>query len=206
MRLVEASGEVTLMSRGRVIIVLCLALALSIVAFPVSGEEASGTETIHWLEHYAVEMNCPNNKGLEVAWDIRVTDGSPVNVYFMSEGQYDDYADPLNYGDGDPEGLSELNTTSYSHRTKMWAEQDNYLVIECAGLSSIDSSTVEYEVEWSIPDRPDWYDYCCPGSFVVAGVAGVAGILWWRKRGGRMAGPPPDGTTLTDTAPPPGTE
>jgi hypothetical protein len=98
-----------------------------------------------------------------------------------------------------------LNTTSFSRKGTMWGEQNNYLVIECAGYSSIDNSTVEYEVEWLIEGRPDWEDYCCPGSFVVAGVAGVAGYVWWRKRGGRMERPPPEGTPPLDPTPPPGT-
>ncbi len=195
------------MSGRRVIIVMFLALALSIVAFPVSGEEASGTETVYWLEHYAIEMNCPDSSGHQVEWDIRVTDGSPVNVYFMSSGQYRAYADPLIDDFRYSERSSKLNATSFSHRTNMWTEQDNYLVIECAGPSSIDSSTVEYEVEWLIDDGPDWEDWCCPTSFVVAGgVAGVAGVMWWRRRESMKDEPPPDGTTLTETSPPPGTD
>ncbi|UCC93979.1 MAG: hypothetical protein JSW25_04760, partial [Thermoplasmata archaeon] len=173
MRLPRASGEVTAMSRRRVIIVMCLALALSIVASPVSGEEASGTETVYWGDHYAIEMNCPDDSGHMVEWDIRVTDGSPVNVYFMSSGQYREYTNPLIDDFSYDEEVSMFNVTSYSKRTGMWNSQDNYLVIETAGHSAIDHSTVDYEVEWAIDDGPDWEDYCCPTSFVVAGVAGV---------------------------------
>jgi hypothetical protein len=193
------------MSGRRFIIVLSLALALSIVAFPVSGEEASGTVEIHWLEHFAIEMDGSDAFNNDFACDIRVTDGPPVNIYIMNEGQYSKYTDPLNDDLNYEVVTLELNTTSFNTRKKMWEGTNNYLVIECAGHSSMDSSTVEYEVEWMLTDRPDWYDYCCPGSFVAAGVAGVGGYLWWRKRGGGMARPPPDGTTLTDTGPPPGT-
>jgi hypothetical protein len=66
------------MSGRRIIIVLCLALALSIATVPVSGEETSGTVTLQWLEYYAIEMDITEDSKYVANWDIRVIDGAPV--------------------------------------------------------------------------------------------------------------------------------
>ena len=125
-------------------------------------------------------------------WDIRVTDGAPVNVYFLREWAYmyqysDPLADSFNYDDG----YSRLNTTSYSRTVGLFEDGANYLVIECAGFSAIDFSDVEYEVEWYDDTEPD-RDYCFPALAIVAAGAGGAGaLLWWRRRGVRAAEVPP---------------
>jgi hypothetical protein len=186
------------MSGRRIIIILCLALTLSIATVPANGEETSGTVTLYWLEYHAIEMNSRALMDMEASWDIRVTDGAPVNVYFMSSAQYQLFEDPL-YDDLEYSELySMLNTTSFSRSARLMDGQRDYLVIECAGFSSIDSSTVEYEVEWDEAGE-DWYEWCIPGFIGIGAVAGVAIFLWWRMRGGRTEGAPPDAT------PPPGT-
>jgi hypothetical protein len=91
-----------------------------------------------------------------------------------------------------------LNTTSFSDSSNLVPEQPNYLVIECAGFSAIDTSTVEYEVEWD-EKAQDWYDWCIPGFIGIAAVAGFVIFAWWRMRGGRREDTP------SDVTPPPGT-
>ena len=147
------------MSGRRIIIVLCLALALSIATVPVNGEEASGTVTLQWLEYHAIEMNSEALMKIEASWDIRVTDGAPVNVYLMLLGQYLAYVDPLNDEVEYMDSSSELNTMSFSGSGRLMDGEPAYLVIECAGHSAIDSSTVEYEVEWD-EAAESWYEWC----------------------------------------------
>jgi hypothetical protein len=113
--------------------------------------------------------------------------------YHSFSGYEDPLSDEFSY---DPDH-SELNTTSFSDSANLWPEEPNYLVIECAGLSAIDMSTVEYEVEWD-EKAQDWYDWCIPGSFVGAAAAGIGIFAWWRMRGGRREDAPPEAT------PPPG--
>ena len=189
----------TVISRRSIVVILCLALALSTAAVPANAGEDSGTVTLYWLETHVIEMNPEGWRKMEASWDIRVTDGSPVNVYFLSLGQYLLYtASPYEEFDY-MELSSKLNTTSFSKTANLMDGEPSYLVIECAGFSSIDSSDVEYEVEWD-EQGEDWYEWCIPGFIGIGAVAAVVIFAWWRMRGGRSAdGHPPDAT------PPPGT-
>lgn len=182
------------MPRRNIVIVLCLVLALSTAAVPANAGEDSGTVTLYWLETHVIEMNPESGMKMEARWDIRVTDGSPVNVYFLSLGQYLEYTASPHDGFDYLELNSKLNTTSFSKTTDLMDGEPSYLVIECAGFSAMDSSTVAYEVEWD-EQGEDWYEWCIPGFIGIAAVAGVAIFAWWRMRGGRSAdGHPPDGT------------
>lgn len=188
------------MNTGRRFWSFSLVLAMALAATPASGGAEDGTITLYWQENIAFEINASTFGAGIARWEIRVTDGAPVNVYFMRDWNYiHEYSDPLVETFNYEERHSRLNTTSFSNTIHLFIRSVSYLVIECAGLSAIDHSDVEYEVEWYDDTEPD-RDYCFPAMAIVAAGAGGAGaLLWWRRREGRAghreveppaAGPP----------------
>ena len=188
------------MSGRSIIVALCVVMALSIAAVPAMADEESGTETIFGMDPFFIEFENPDSAEMKVSWDIKVISGVPINVVLLDEDNRDKYPG-LSYEAYKGHEYSYVNSSKESVRVD---EGKYFLAIEGAH-SSMDTSEVEYEVVWSVDDGSWWEEWCCPASIVVAGVAGVAGVMWWRRREGMKDEPPPDGSTLTDTAPPPGT-
>jgi hypothetical protein len=172
------------MSRRSIIVTICVAISLTTVVIPVQAGEDNGTVTLEWLEHIAIRMDVTSITYPGASWDIQVTDGAPVNVYLMRSSQYEDYVDPLQAEFEYDEPNSMLNTTSFSKGPALPGYSVSYLVIESAAFSSMDTSTVEYEVEW-FDDEDDEENYCFPVLAILLGVGGGAGVLlWWMRRGG----------------------
>ena len=188
------------MSGRSIIVALCVAIALSMVAVPAMAGEESGTETIFGMDPFFIEFENTGSEEMKVSWDIKVTSGAPINVVLLDEENRDKFPG-LAYEAYKDHEYSYVNSSKKSERVD---EGKYFLAIEGAH-SSEDTSVVEYEVVWSTDDGSWWEDWCCPASIVVGGVAGVAGVMWWRRRESMKDEPPPDGSTLTETAPPPGT-
>lgn len=125
-----------------------VALVLTIVAGSVQAGEDSGTETLEFLEHVAVEIDATDDTSTRMTWDIKVTDGVPVNVFFMPEEGYDDYVDPLKWEFSYYPAHSKNNTDSFKKTVVLNDDIVYYLVIENTGYSSMDTSTVVYDVTW----------------------------------------------------------
>jgi hypothetical protein len=177
------------MSGRSIVVVMFLALALSIAAVPANAGEESGTVTLYMEEHIVIPINITPAADNNVRMDIQVTDGVPVNVYYLIDVQYLECSDPKQDEFRYVEEYSMLNTMSFRKTVQPFEINSNYLIIETTGLSGMDFSNVEYELEWWEEDDED--DYFCEVAALVLAVGAGAGILiWWRMRGGGTAPEP----------------
>ncbi|UCC92717.1 MAG: hypothetical protein JSW25_08645 [Thermoplasmata archaeon] len=169
--------------KGRhIVIALSLVLALTALAHPVLAGEESGTETLEWLEYVDIEIDATDDVEFRATWDIQVTDGVPVNVFLMPEEGYNDYVDPLKFEFSYYPAHSKNNTESFKRTVTLPENQLYYLVIENGGVSSINTSTVEYEVTWE--ERSGLFDLglCWPLAIILAILLAIFGVMAGRKR------------------------
>ncbi len=133
----------------RTLIPLAICVGLLLMAVPVQAGEASGVEILNWLEYIDIKIDNTEGGDLNIAYDVEVANGSAVNVYFVDEQGYDDYVDPLVANFTYYVSYSDLNTKD-TDKDWTWSEEGNfYVIIENAGLTSMDTSEVRYEVTWS---------------------------------------------------------
>jgi len=140
----EPSGEVTGMSGRSIIIAICAVLALAAASVPALAGERSGTETIYGMDPFYIEFENTGSEEMKVTWDIKLTDGVPINVVLLDEDNFEKYP-YLGYEAYKGQRYDYVNS---SKRT-VKVEQGKYrLAIESAH-SSMDSSTIDYEVKWA---------------------------------------------------------
>ncbi|NIP36918.1 MAG: hypothetical protein GWN18_18275 [Thermoplasmata archaeon] len=172
------------------IIAITVALALTIVACPALAGEESGTETIFGMDPFSIEIEATGNDEMRVAWDIKVTDGVPVNIVLLDEENHDKFTSYLRY---EAYKGHEYNYTNSSKKSVKVEEGTYFLAIESAH-SSMDSSTVDYEVKWredsGLFDSP----WCWPLAIILAILLAIFGALAGRRRtGGEMTMTPRPG-------------
>lgn len=176
--------------------VLLMLVLLLLPGAAMAGDE-EGTRTLEWLEHVDVEIDNSDGKVLTIEYDVSVTAGVPVNVFFMGEEQYDDYVDPLVFNTTYYSAHSKLNTRDAQKRFT-WSEEGVFhLVIENTGYSSMDTTTVEYTVTWSSGGLWGYPWWCWVILIVVIIIA--LGLGWiFRRRGGgaSVLGPGDQATEL----------
>ncbi|NOQ53024.1 MAG: hypothetical protein GQ558_00295 [Thermoplasmata archaeon] len=132
----------------RTLIPLALCVAMLLVAVPVQAGEASGEETLDWLDYIDVTIDNNDGDSLSITYDVEVTEGVAVNVYFVDQQGYDDYVDPLIANFSYFVSYSVLNTKD-AEQDWTWNDKgDFYVIIENAGDSSVNTSTVKYKVTW----------------------------------------------------------
>ena len=130
----------------RTLILAAVLLALLLVAVPVQAEEESGQETIYWLEHHAVEIDNTDGKQMKISYDVQVTSGVNVNIYFMDEDGYDDFTSFQNFTYFQSQSRKDTDGANVEWT---WNKEGTfYVVIENAGWQSIDETTFDYEVTW----------------------------------------------------------
>ncbi len=131
----------------RTLIPLALCVALLLVAVPVQAGEASGEETLDLIDyHIDIEIDNTDGDSLSSAYDVEVTEGVAVNVYFVDQQGYEDYIALINFSYF--VSYSVLNTKDAD---KEWTWNDEgifYVIIDTTALSSTDNSTVKYKVTW----------------------------------------------------------
>ncbi len=170
------------MSGRRILVALCVAIALTVVTVPALAGDDRGTETIFGMDPLYIDFENTGTDEMKVFWDIRVTDGVPVNVVLLDEENRDLYP-----------GLAyeayKGHQYTYVNRSKetVMVEKGKYsLAIESAH-SSMDSSTVDYKVEWGedagLFDSP----WCWPAAIILALLLAIFGALTGRQRASRTA-------------------
>ena len=193
----------------RTLIPLALCVALLLLAVPVQAGEASGEETLDWLDYIDVTIDNTDGDSLSIAYDVEVTEGVAVNVYFVDQEGYDDYVDPLVVNFSYYVSYSVLNTKD-AEKDWTWNDEGNfYVIIENAGVSSMDTSTVKYEVTW---DPSAWWLFgfsflACMIIILVGAVFGIVIVYMIiqsikAKRGTSTESPEPQTSPASD--PPPG--
>ena len=163
------------MSRRSIIVAVCVVLALSAVAGPATAGERSGTETIPGMEPFSISFENAGSGEMKVSWNVQVTDGVPVNVVLLDEENHGKFTDYLRY---EAYRGHQYNYTNSSRRTVNVEEGRYYLAIESAH-SSMETSTVDYEVKWDEDvSESDWAPWCWPVIILLVIVFGV-GILFY---------------------------
>lgn len=194
-------------------------IALLLVAVPVQAGEESGEKTLSWLDHLAVEINNTDGDQLRISYDVEVTEGVNVNIYFMDEEGYDDFVSFQNFSYYE---LYSVKDTDDAEKEWTWTKEGTfYVVIENAGWQSFDITTFDYEVEWDVSGSVWWGlpILWCLILLVVFAVIGIAAIwlvmaaMKARKegtaegtRGEGGTGSPPPGEGGTGSPPPGKTE
>jgi hypothetical protein len=152
-------------------------IALLLLAMPVQAGEDSGEKTLMWLEHHAVEIDNSGNDQLRISYDVQVTDGVNVNIYFMDEGNYDKFTDFENFSYYQSYSIKD---TDGAEKEWTWSKGGTfYVVIENAGWQSLDTSTVEYDVTWD-EGGALWWGLPIVMCIVLILVVGIVGVvaLW----------------------------
>ena len=188
------------MSGRSIIIAIFAVLAVAAASVPAMAGEESGIETVYGMDPFYIEFENTGSDEMKVTWDIELTDGVPINVVLLDEENRERYPG-LAYEAYKGHEYSYVNG---SKRTVKVEEGKYYLAIESAH-SSMDSSTVDYDVRWDEDAGGGifWAPWCWPVLIILVLVFGV-GILFllWRMFGGgghAALGP------RTDVAPAPGT-
>lgn len=133
----------------RTLIPLALCVALLLMAVPVQAKEDSGEETLIWLGFIDVKIDNTDGGSLVIKYDVEVTEGVAVNVYFVNQQGYDDFVDILVVNFTYYVSYSVLNTKD-AEKEWTWSNEGTfYVIIENAGDSSMDTTTVNYKVTWS---------------------------------------------------------
>ncbi|NOQ54698.1 MAG: hypothetical protein GQ558_08870, partial [Thermoplasmata archaeon] len=177
------------MNWRRLVVAVTVALVLTTVASSVHAGEDSGTETLAFMEHVAVEIDGTDGS-TQVTWDIEVTDGVPVNVLFMPEEGYEEYVDPMEYEFSYYPDHSKNNTMEFRKTVTVNEGIVYYLVIENVGYSSMDISTVEYDVTWDVAGG-SLESWCWPLMIIILAILGGTGYWVWRRRQGSGTLTPP---------------
>ncbi len=165
------------------IIAITVALALTIVACPALAGESSGTETIFGMDPFSIEIDATGSDEMRVSWDIKVTDGVPVHIVLLDEENHDKFMSHLRY---EAYKGHQYNYTNSSKKSVEVEEGTYFLAIESAH-SSMDSSTVDYEVKWGEDSGLFDSPWCWPLAIILAILLALFGALAGRRRaGGKM--------------------
>ncbi len=175
------------MSRWNIAIAIMAVLVLSTVSGTASAGERSGTETIYGMDPFSVSFENTGSEEMQVSWNVKVTDGVPVNIVLLDEENHEKFTSYLRY---EAYRGHQYNYTNSSRRTVKVEEGKYYLAIESAH-SSMDHSTVDYEVKWDVDaeDAIFWAPWCIPVVVLLVMAFGlvVLYLLWMWIRMGRGA-------------------
>jgi hypothetical protein len=161
--------------------ILLLAILLLTIA-PASAETDEGRITINHGDHYAISMKI-EDANTDISWEITVTSGPPIDVYFVPSGGYKEYKNPQSlsfsyYPSQSDEG------TDYSSESFEWDNTGTfYIVIDNSeigrAMGNGDPVQVTYEASW---EGPGWtakvMNYLC----VVAFLGAIIGWIYFKYR------------------------
>ncbi len=143
----------------------------------IAGKE-SGTETLEWGDSVDIRINNTGGKDLEVRYEVRVTEGADVSIYFLDEADYQVYKDPLDSNLSYYKAHSRESVDDASYEFEWSKAGTFYLVILHPGPSEAGPSTVKYEVAWEEREASGiWDPWCWVAGMVVLVVIIFASIL-----------------------------
>ena len=123
---------------------------LALLATPALALRDSGTRTLVYGDFLSVEIPFESSSSIsiDITYDVTVTSGPGVNVYFMDKASY------LEFTSGTSSELSYYAAHSYlgtAHASDSftWYEKGTYyIVVQHTGEGLEDNSVVVYEAEW----------------------------------------------------------
>jgi len=156
-----------------------------LVASPALAEKKKGTETLEWDDYVAVKMELDGTQ--TISYDVTVTGGVNVNVWFLEQSQYDDYVQTGEFG---YYVLFSTQDTRSASTDFAWTDSGNhYIVIDTINIAGLnETATVEYNVEWDSASLGDWLSWI--GICVVLIVVGIVGMFFLRKVRKKGGAPP----------------
>jgi hypothetical protein len=171
-----------------VLVALALA-ALCAFPLPALGDTATGTCTLSFGEHLDVHVDFDEGTSIDIAYEVTVTEGPPVNVYFVDSDGREDYLDPAATGFSCFKAWSSTGTTHAREEFTIDTHGDYYVIIENTA-ASLDNATVEYTV--SHGPTPWWRlaVFWAVAVAVLAGVPVAIVLLRWRQARGPPEAPP----------------
>lgn len=190
----------------RIIFTLLMLAGVLLVAGAALAEKDQGIEIIDGDSVIVVEIdNTEGGPNINIEYDIRVVNGTRVNVWFLDEDEFGNYAlgnDFYYYV------VWSKESTRSVQKDWTWDERGVfYVVIDAMGLAGEnETSEVRYRVEWSEATVFNWLDYI--GYCFVAGVLIFVAFLflasmYYKAKEKRSPETPGEGGPSTDDAPPP---
>lgn len=137
------------------IIALVLMTVLLLAGTATASKEADVTE-IPWGDSIYVRIENPDGN-MDITYDVKVTEGTRVNVWFCpqkgKDQYYDDTAATFQYY---PE-YSSQNVLSAKKDFRMTDSDTFYVIIDVTDMTQIGTnSTVDYKITWEPMSIGDW--------------------------------------------------
>lgn len=166
------------MDLKRYMLAFVLLLALAALAACAEAEKQTNTQVLEFGDYIGVKIE-DDSSSMDIAYDVKVTAGPSVNVYFMEDT---DYADLVAGDDFAYYVVYSVLGTKDVQKDWTWSEKGTYYVVVYNVATSIENATVSYTVEWSetpAGTRIMWY--VC-GVLIVIGIPILIIVLRSRRR------------------------
>jgi hypothetical protein len=170
--------EESSLDRRWTILVMVL-LMLSVTATQAEAHREEDTTTLSLGEHLAVLVENPGDGDIDVRYFVVVTEGPPVDVFFMNEEAYDDYenAEEFSYYSD----YSVLNSSKVDEAFVWDGEGDYFVVIDFTSSGTEppiepdqQTVTVTYVITW---DHIEKTDVRTLAIYVIIGLAAVFAVF-----------------------------
>jgi hypothetical protein len=141
--------------------------ALVLLPGATSAGEIKDTETLEWGDSVDVHIDNTDGKALEIRYEVSVTEGVPIDVYFVDEEDLQAFKDP----EGSNLSYYKVHSTVGVREVVKEFDWDRkgefYVVIFNPGPTTSDNATVEYEVAWEEKAFDIWNPWCWVTGLVV---------------------------------------
>ncbi len=142
---------------GRTLLFGLVLMSVLLLAGYASADKESGTdETLAWGDFIGIRIDTAGDS-TEVEYEVTVTQGANVSVYYVPEVGWEEYNDESSPTFKYAPAYSVLETRSAS---KSFTETDGgvwYVIIENADMDAIgENSTLTYEVTWEKTSLGDY--------------------------------------------------
>ncbi len=189
----------------RNIVPLLVLAGVLLVAGAALAEKEQGIEIIDGDSVIMVEIdNTDGGPNINIEYDIRVRNGTRVNVWFLDEDEFGNYAQGLDFY---YYVVWSQESTRSVQKDWTWDERGVfYVVIDAMGLAGEnETSEVQYRVEWSEAKVSNWLDYI--GYCFAAGVLIFVAIIflasmYYKAKEKRSSETPVEDGPPGDDAPP----
>lgn len=139
--------------KRRMLIVTLITLTLLTAMAPAS---AATDATIDFGDHVEEDLSFNNRRDRTLHYDVEVTEGAPVNVYFTNATGRQEYIN----GKEDFFYYSEHSSLNVINASKEWVWDSSgkfWVIIENNGLNETQTSKVTYDVGYKDPDPSDLF-------------------------------------------------
>jgi hypothetical protein len=135
---------------GRYIVPLFALAAMALLAAPALAVRDSGTRTLVYGDFLSVEIPFESSSSIsmDITYDVTVTSGPAVNVYFMDKASYEDFTSGSSSELSYYAAHSYLRTAHASDSFTWYEKGTYYIVVQHTGVGLEDNSVVVYEAEW----------------------------------------------------------